>query len=666
MGKNAIVGQSGGPTSVINASLAGVFESCKSRGADIVYGMCNGVAGLLEERVVDLSTLLTDDLDIELLKRTPSSFLGSCRYKLPDWHTDEAVYKKLFAILEKLDIGYFFYIGGNDSMDTIGKLAEYGECIQSDIRFMGVPKTIDNDLMVTDHTPGYGSAAKYIGVVMKEIIRDATVYGTKYVTVVEIMGRNAGWLTAAAALAKSGAKLESKDIVSPLWESLTTRPSLPNTPCELLTVEQTGATAAQRIAMVRDELKKAGATALAVTGLDCVGWLTNMRARDLPCTPLAVAYALVTMDSCTLFIAPGRLNDADAKTLADNGVSLRDYPELIDTVHALPAEEVFLVDEKTTNYDLYCALNEHKTVTGADPIFALKGVKNPVELANIRECHVRDGVAMVRFQMDLEKAIAEGKILHETDIEKMLQKRRAEMPGYFEDSFDTIAAYGPNAAMMHYHAEGEVDSVIEPRGFLLVDNGGQYDCGTTDITRTYPVGPLTENERKYYTWTLQSHIDIARAVFLDYCTGFALDSFARGPLWAHKINYRCGTGHGVGYISSVHEGPQSLRPQNPIVFKEGMTITDEPGVYETDEVGIRIENELECVDAGTNQYGHWLKFEPLTLVPISTEPVIVDELTRDQINWLNAYHAHVYEMLSPRLTEEEKTWLKAKTAPIDR
>ena len=276
---------------------------------------------------------------------------------------------------------------------------------------------------------------------------------------------------------------------------------------------------------------------------------------------------------------------------------------------------------------------------------------------------------MMRFDthvMSMKKAIAEGKILHETDIEKMLQKRRAEMPGYFEDSFDTIAAYGPNAAMMHYHAEGEVDSVIEPRGFLLVDNGGQYDCGTTDITRTYPVGPLTENERKYYTWTLQSHIDIARAVFLDYCTGFALDSFARGPLWAHKINYRCGTGHGVGYISSVHEGPQSLRPQNPIVFKEGMTITDEPGVYETDEVGIRIENELECVDAGTNQYGHWLKFEPLTLVPISTEPVIVDELTRDQINWLNAYHAHVYEMLSPRLTEEEKTWLKAKTAPIDR
>ena len=197
MGKNAIVGQSGGPTSVINASLAGVFESCKNRGAETVYGMRNGVAGLLEERVVDLGTLLKDDLDIELLKRTPSSFLGSCRYKL---------------ILEKLDIGYFFYIGGNDSMDTIGKLADYGARTGSDIRFMGVPKTIDNDLMVTDHTPGYGSAAKYIGVVMKEIIRDATVYGTKYVTIVEIMGRNAGWLTAAAALAK-GDDCEGVDMI---------------------------------------------------------------------------------------------------------------------------------------------------------------------------------------------------------------------------------------------------------------------------------------------------------------------------------------------------------------------------------------------------------------------------------------------------------------------
>ena len=468
------------------------------------------------------------------------------------------------------------------------------------------------------------------------------------------------------ALAQSGAILKSQDVASAIWDATGERKPLPHTPCELLTPAQTGATAADRIALVRAELEKAGATALAVTGLDCVGWLLNLRARDLPCTPLAVAYALVTQTSCTLFLAPGRLSAADAATLADNGVTIRGYNELVEAVHALPADEVFLVDEKATNYDLYTALSAHKTVAGADPIFALKGTKNPTELKNIRECHIRDGVAVVRFQMDLEKAIANGETLYETDIETMLQKRRAEMPGYFEDSFSTIAAYGTNAAMMHYHAEGNVNSKIEPKGFLLVDNGGQYDCGTTDITRTYTVGPLTDNERRYYTYVLQSHIDMARAVFLDYCTGFALDTFARGPIWAHKINYRCGTGHSVGFISSVHEGPQSLRPNNPVIFKPGMTITDEPGIYETDEVGIRIENELECIDLGENQYGHWLGFAPLTLVPIDTTPVLVDELSRDQINWLNDYHAHVYEMLSPRLNEEEKAWLKAKCAPIGR
>ena len=470
----------------------------------------------------------------------------------------------------------------------------------------------------------------------------------------------------AAVLKKSGAALKSLNVYDAVWEGNAARPALPATPCRLLTPAQTGATAADRIAMVRAELTKQGATALAVTGLDCVGWLLNLRANDLPCTPLAVAYALVTKDACTLFIAPGRLSDADAATLAESGVTLRDYTELLPAVQALPADEVFVADEKATNYDLYTALCAHKTVAGADPIFALKGVKNETELKNIRECHIRDGVAVVRFEMDLEKALAEGKTLTEIDIDTMLQKRRAEMPGYFEDSFSTIAAYGTNAAMMHYHAEGEVNSVIERKGFLLVDNGGQYDCGTTDITRTYPVGPLTDNERRYYTWTLQSHIDMARAVFLDYCTGFALDSFARGPLWQHKINYRCGTGHGVGFISGVHEGPQSLRPNNPVVFKPGMTITDEPGVYETDEVGIRIENELECVDLGENQYGHWLGFAPLTMVPISTEPVLVDELSRAQLDWLNDYHARVYETLSPRLNEEEKAWLQAKCAPLQR
>ena len=212
MGKNAIVGQSGGPTSVINASLAGVFESCKSRGADIVYGMCNGVAGLLEERVVDLSTLLTDDLDIELLKRTPSSFLGSCRYKLPDPEADPAPFIKLFTLFDKYDICALFYIGGNDSMDTIAKLSRYGDRVGSSVRFIGVPKTIDNDLCLTDHTPGYGSAAKYIATILKEVIRDSSVYDIRSVTVAEIMGRHAGWLAGAACLA-GGDDSEGPDLI---------------------------------------------------------------------------------------------------------------------------------------------------------------------------------------------------------------------------------------------------------------------------------------------------------------------------------------------------------------------------------------------------------------------------------------------------------------------
>ena len=468
------------------------------------------------------------------------------------------------------------------------------------------------------------------------------------------------------ALARKGASLKSQDVASPIWDATGERPALPDTPCELLTPAQTGATAADRIAMVRAELQKAGATALAVTGLDCVGWLLNLRARDLPCTPLAVAYALVTMDACTLFIAPGRLSDADAATLAESGVTLRGYEEIIDAVHALPADEVFLVDEKATNYALYEALTAHKTVAGADPIFALKGIKNETELKNLRECHIRDGVAVVRFQMDLEKALAEGKQLTEIDIDTMLQKRRAEMPGYFEDSFSTIAAYGANAAMMHYHAEGDVNSVIEPRGFLLVDNGGQYDCGTTDITRTYPVGPLTDDERLFYTLVLKSHIDLAKAVFLDSAPGCAVDTFARAALWQHKINYRCGTGHGVGFIASVHEGPQRLNGLSQVKFVPGMTITDEPGVYETDLVGIRIENELECVDLGDNQYGHWLGFVPLTMVPIATAPLLTDELDREELNWLNAYHKQVYDTLAPRLSAEEQAWLAEKTKPVTR
>ena len=469
-----------------------------------------------------------------------------------------------------------------------------------------------------------------------------------------------------AALAKSGAQLRSADVVSPLWAD---RPPLPDTPCWRLTKEQTGFTAAEKLEQVRADLRAAGATALVVPELDCVGWLFDLRAHDMPCTPLAVAYAFVTLDACTLFLAPGRLTEVDAAALAADGVTLRGYDELLPVLRSHDKAETVLANPAVLNWDLLTALEQNPQFTvkeGPDPITARKGVKNEVELKNIRECHIRDGAAMVRFAMDLEAALAAGRPLRETDIEGMLQARRAGQPGYFEDSFGTIAAYGPNAAMMHYHAEPGADAAIEHKGFLLVDCGGQYDCGTTDITRTYPVGPLTDDERRFYTWTLQCHIDMAKAVFLSPCTGAQLDSLARGPLWRHRINYRCGTGHGVGFISGVHEGPQSLNGRNQTVFKPGMTVTDEPGVYETDLVGIRIENELECVHLEDDQYGTWLGFRPLTLVPIDTAPVLVDELDREQLDWLNAYHETVYETLAPRLTAPEQDWLREKTRPLTR
>ena len=300
----------------------------------------------------------------------------------------------------------------------------------------------------------------------------------------------------------------------------------------------------------------------------------------------------------------------------------------------------------------------------ADPLLAMKGVKNEVELAHLRESHLRDAVAMVRFQIELENRLAAGEQLTELTVDEILHKYRSADDKFLVESFGTIAAYGGNAAMMHYHATEEDHAKLEKKGFLLVDSGATYMDGTTDITRTYPLGELTEDERLFYTWTLQCHIDIARAVWLDYCDGHMLDTIAREPLWRHLINYRCGTGHSVSFVGNVHEGPHALNGRNTTVFQPGMIITDEPGVYEAGQVGIRIENELECYHKADNQYGTFLAFRPLTFVPIATSPVVPGVLTRDELDWLNAYHREVFEKLAPRLNEEERDWLAKKCAAI--
>jgi len=263
---------------------------------------------------------------------------------------------------------------------------------------------------------------------------------------------------------------------------------------------------------------------------------------------------------------------------------------------------------------------------------------------------------------ELAQQIAEE--LTELTIDEILHKYRSAQDKFLTESFGTIAAYGPNAAMMHYHATEEDHAKLEKKGFLLVDSGATYMDGTTDITRTYPLGELTEDERLFYTWTLQCHIDIARAVWLDYCDGHMLDTIAREPLWRHLINYRCGTGHSVSHVGNVHEGPHALNGRNTTVFKPGMIVTDEPGVYEGGVVGIRIENELECYHKASNQYGEFLAFRPVTFVPIATSPIVPGVLSRDELDWLNAYHREVFEKLAPRLTEDERDWLAKKCAAI--
>lgn len=466
------------------------------------------------------------------------------------------------------------------------------------------------------------------------------------------------------ALAKKGASIASVDLVEGNWPG---RPAMPATPAWLLGTEYAGLSAAQKLEQVRTQLQKQQADSLVVTRLDSVAWLLNLRAADIECTPFAVAYCLVTKDKATLFINQARLEPAAAQGLAQQGVEVQNYEDILDAIAQYSQPSAVLVDKAGTNWAVYQALEQNPNFTllpGTDPIQALKGIKNPVEIANIKKAHIKDGVAMVRFQMWLEQQMAAGNPITEVDVDAKLLELRAAQPGNLGASFGTIAAYGANAAMMHYHATPEACATLEPKGFLLVDSGGQYMDGTTDITRTYALGQLTQKEREFYTYVLKSHVDLAKVQFLAGCTGGNLDIMARAAVWQHGIDYRCGTGHGVGFLGGVHEGPHNLRITNQVVFEPGMIVTNEPGIYEEGLMGIRIENELLCEERVKNQYGQFLGFEAVTYCPIDLTPVCTELLTRDEVEWLNNFHAMVYTTLAPHLTSEETAWLAEKTKAL--
>ena len=445
------------------------------------------------------------------------------------------------------------------------------------------------------------------------------------------------------------------------------RPARPATPAWILPKEYAGFSPAEKLEQLRSKLKEQGCTAQLVGKLDNLAWLLNLRAMDIECTPYAMAYCYVTPSRAVLFINQARVTPEAKAELEANGVTLADYDSILDVMAAETEPQTVLAESATVNYAVYQGLEHNPALTGkdaADPPLAMKGVKNEVELAHLRESHLRDAVAMVRFQIELENRLAAGEELTELTVDEILHKYRSADEKFLVESFGTIAAYGGNAAMMHYHATPEDHATLQRKGFLLVDSGATYMDGTTDITRTYPLGELTEDERLFYTWTLQCHIDIAKAVWLDYCDCHMLDTIAREPLWRHLINYRCGTGHSVSFVGNVHEGPHALNGRNTTLMRPGMIVTDEPGVYEAGEVGIRIENEIECYHKADNQYGTFLAFRPLTFVPIATSPIVPGVLDKEQVAWLNDYHRKVFEQLAPRLNEDERAWLAEKCAAI--
>lgn len=463
-----------------------------------------------------------------------------------------------------------------------------------------------------------------------------------------------------------GIAVKSVDCTSENWKG---RPAVPSSEVYVHEVEYTGLTASQKLALLREKLAAAGTDTMVVTRLDSIAWLLNLRGSDIEYNPFFLSYVLVQPQQTTLFVNTSRLNKRAKEYLAENGVSLREYDEVLPCLQAISEPGKVLADPGSVNYAIWQALEENPALTiieGEEPVQGMKAVKNETEIANLHNAHVRDGVAMVRFQRELERRMTQSIVTTECDIEEILRELRAEQALNVGESFSTIAGYGVNGAIVHYHALPESCATLKPKGLILVDSGAQYLDGTTDITRTFALGELTEEEKKYYTAVLKTHISVARTVFLAGTTGATLDMMARHIMWDKGLDYRHGTGHGVGYFGGVHEGPHNLRTTSQVPFQAGMLITDEPGYYEEGKVGIRIENELLVTKLFDNEYGTFLGFEVLTYCPIDVTPVLVDELSDEEIDWLNEYHQMVYEKLEGSLQQEERAWLKEKTAPLTR
>ena len=465
-------------------------------------------------------------------------------------------------------------------------------------------------------------------------------------------------------------KLKRKNIElvtqhDPFVEIWTDRPEIPTNEIFALSEDVTGESTKSKIERIVAELKKEDADGMLMVTLDTVAWTFNIRGNDVDFNPVAVAYAYISEKETVLFINPEKLTKEIAENLKQQGVTLADYHKIFEYVANLPAQTTVLVTGSKINRRLLQTIPANCSVVDVpSPADLMKSKKNEIELKGFRNAMLKDGLALVKFYMWMEKAVPAGEVT-EVTIEEKLCEYRSQQPLYFGESFNTIAGYKGNGAIVHYHATPENNLKVEPEGLMLIDSGAQFMDGTTDITRTLAVGPLTEQMKKDYTNVLKGHIQIATAIYPQGTRGSQLDVLARKALWDNCLHYSHGTGHGIGHFLNVHEGPQNIRlEENPVTLQPGMVTSNEPGLYRADQYGIRIENLIITQEYNKNEFGTFYNFETITLCHIDTAPIVKELMTDKEIEWLNNYHTMVFDKLSPHINEEEKAWLKEKTKHI--
>lgn len=466
-------------------------------------------------------------------------------------------------------------------------------------------------------------------------------------------------------------KLQAKNIqlettFDPFSEIYKDRPEIPKNEAFILPEEIAGESVKSKIDRINSELKKVDANGIIIVTLDAVAWTFNLRGNDVDYNPVAVAYGYVSENETILFIDPEKMTDEAANAYAEQGVTLRDYQDIFDYVANLPENSTVCITGSKINYKLRQTIpSSCRVVDLPSPVDLMKSVKNETELNGFRNAMIKDGVALVKFYMWLEQAVPAGEVNEVTVAEKLLEYR-SQQDLFVGESFGTIAGYGRNGAVIHYHAYPETCLQVEPMGLLLIDSGGQYKDGTTDITRTVAVGELTKQMKADYTHVLKGHIALASAIFPEGTRGSQLDILARKSLWENGLTYWHGTGHGIGHFLNVHEGPQNIRlEENPTKLQPGMVTSNEPGLYRANQYGIRIENLIVTQEyQKTEEFGTFYNFETITLCPIDTKPIAKKLLTKREIKWLNKYHKMVYRKLKSHLSKEEKAWLKSKTKSI--